>query len=147
MSEAVYVVDTDRMITYWHPAAERLTGFSAAEVIGRHCRDGVLNHVDDAGQLMCQASCPLQATISDGQPRTVSLFLHHRDGHRVPVAISTAALRDADGQVRGAVEVFHDESRVRDIADQQGRPRASRPSALIKPDETDTGERVEHTGA
>ncbi len=130
MSEAVYVVDNDRMITYWNPAAERLTGFSAAEVIGRHCRDGILNHVDEAGQLMCRASCPLLGTISDGQPRTVSLFLHHRDGHRVPVAISAAALRDPNGQVRGAVEVFHDNTDVRRIADELD---AARAAALTDP--------------
>ena len=69
MSEAVYIVDTDPTITYWNPAAERLTGFSAGEVIGRHSRDGILNHVDDAGQVTCQANCPLPGTISDGQPR------------------------------------------------------------------------------
>ena len=130
MSEAVYVVDTDRTITYWSPAAERLTGFGAGEVIGRHCRDGILNHVDEAGQVMCQASCPLLGTISDGQPRRISLFLHHRDGHRVPVAISAAALRDPDGQVSGAVEVFHDDTDVRRIVDELD---AARAAALTDP--------------
>jgi diguanylate cyclase (GGDEF)-like protein/PAS domain S-box-containing protein len=130
MTEALYVVDNDRTITYWNPAAEQLTGFRAQEVIGRHCRDGILNHVDEAGRLMCQTSCPLLGTISDGRPRTVSMFLHHHDGHRIPVAVSAAALRDSDGQVHGAVEVFHDESRVREIADQLD---AARAAALSDP--------------
>ena len=35
MSEAVYVVDRGRKITYWNAAAAELTGFSASEVVGR----------------------------------------------------------------------------------------------------------------
>ena len=116
--EAVYVVDCDRRITYWNPAAEQLTGFSAAEVVGHHCRDGILNHVNEAGELLCYSGCPLLATMLDGRPTEASLFLHHRDGHRVPVAISAAALRDAEGTLCGAVEAFHDDSPRRSLVDQ-----------------------------
>lgn len=35
MAEDLYVVDRDRVISYWSAAAERTTGFSAAEVVGR----------------------------------------------------------------------------------------------------------------
>ena len=117
-SEAVYVVDCDRRITYWNPAAQQLTGFSAAEVVGHHCRDGILNHVNEAGELLCYSGCPLLATMLDGRPTEASLFLHHRDGHRVPVAISAAALRDAEGTLCGAVEAFHDDSPRRSLVDQ-----------------------------
>lgn len=117
MSEAVYMVDRDRTITYWNPAAERVTGFSAAEVVGRRCRDGILNHVDETGELLCGSRCPLLATMHDGRPREASVFLHHHGGHRVPVTISAAALRDPSGDVCGAVEVFRDETRLRQMAD------------------------------
>ena len=37
--EGVYFVDLERRITYWNRGAERITGYSAAEVVGRHlCR-------------------------------------------------------------------------------------------------------------
>jgi diguanylate cyclase (GGDEF)-like protein/PAS domain S-box-containing protein len=118
MSEALYVVDRGRRITFWNPAAERLTGFSADEVIGRRCRDGILNHVDEEGQPLCHAHCPLLGTMLTGERHEAHLFLHHRDGHRVPVEISAAALTGPDGTIRGAVEVFHDDSRWRDTAAQ-----------------------------
>ncbi len=86
MSEAVYVVDRQRRVTYWNPAAERLTGYPADQVVGRCCRDGILNHVDHEGTSLCKSRCPLLATIGDGQPHDMLAFLHHRDGHRVPVA-------------------------------------------------------------
>jgi diguanylate cyclase (GGDEF)-like protein/PAS domain S-box-containing protein len=117
ISEAVYAVDRDRRITYWNAAAERLTGYSASEVVGRRCRDNLLNHVDDCGTELCKTGCPLLATIHDGQTREAHVFLHHRGGYRIPVAIRAAALRSADGAISGAVEVFHDDSRFRAIAD------------------------------
>lgn len=118
MSEAVYVVDRRRVIRYWSPAAERLTGFSAAEVVGRRCRDGILCHVDEAGTLLCTRGCPLLRTMRDGNTREVFVYMHHRDGHRIPVAVCAAPLRDDAGVVRGAVEVFHDDSRNRSLTDQ-----------------------------
>ncbi len=35
LSDGVYYVDRDRRIAYWNRGAERISGFSAAEVIGR----------------------------------------------------------------------------------------------------------------
>ncbi len=117
MSEAVYVVDRKRRITYWNSTAERLTGYDAADVVGLACRDNLLNHVDDAGRELCQAGCPLLATIKDGSVQEVHIFAHHRDGHRVPVVVRSAPLRSPDGAVVGAVEVFHDDSRFRAVTD------------------------------
>ena len=114
MSEGVDAVDADRRITYWNSAAERLTGYRAVDVVGRLCRDNVLNHIDDVGTELCLADCPLMFTMRDGQARgEARLFLHHRDGHRVPVAVRVAALRSPEGTIVGAVEVFHDDSGYR----------------------------------
>lgn len=115
MDEAVYVVDRDRRITYWNPAAERLTGFAAAEVVGRRCQDGVLSHVDERGWRMCSHRCPLSSTLCGGDVSEVTAYLHHRDGHRIPVAITTWPLYDADGAIEGAVEVFHDNGRSEEV--------------------------------
>ena len=117
MSEAVYAVDSDRRITYWNTAAERLTGYKASDVVGRRCRDNLLNHVDDQGRELCRTGCPLLATIEDGQTREARVFLRHRAGYRLPVAIRAAALYSSDGAISGAVEVFHDDSRSRAVAD------------------------------
>lgn len=104
--DGVYIVDRDRVITYWNTGAERLTGYGADEVIGRSCRDNLLNHVTPDGTLLCQASCPLLATMEDGSPREANVFLHHAEGHRVPVSLRCAPLRDDQGEVIGAVETF-----------------------------------------
>ena len=119
MNDGVYAVDRDRRITYWSPGAERLTGHLAADVVGRRCRDGILNHVDANGRLLCFTACPLAATIEDGERREVHAYLHHKGGHRVPVAIRAAPLRDEAGdRILGAVEVFNDDTSCSRLGEQ-----------------------------
>ncbi len=118
LSDGVYYVDRRRCILYWNHGAERITGFDAAEVVGRRCSDGILAHVDDAGRQLCQALCPLVASVRADEPRELEVWLRHHDGHRVPVRVRTAPIHDADGRVTGAVEVFDDASRLIDARTQ-----------------------------
>ena len=106
--DAVYVTDGTRTITYWNHAAELLTGFRKEEVMGRPCSDNILVHVDGEGNSLCRNLCPLAASIADGKVRETLVYLHHKDGHRVPVQVRTAPLRDSSGEVVGGVEIFQD---------------------------------------
>ncbi len=123
--DGVYLVDRDRVITYWNRGAERITGYRQAEVVGRSCRDKLLNHVDAAGALLCTTACPLTACMDDGDVREADVFLHHADGHRVPVLVRCAAVRNADGEVIGAVETFSRDTAPRGTRDELRRLRRS----------------------
>ena len=104
----VYFVDRDRVITYWNKAAEKISGFSSEEVVGRSCADNLLTHVDSEGNSLCHIMCPLFESIADAKPVEVEMFMHHKDGHRIPVSVRTSALTDTEGSVIGAVELFID---------------------------------------
>ena len=65
MSDGVYFVDLDRKILYWNEGARRLAGYTAEEMIGRHCQDNILCHVDGQGNKLCLDGCPLTASITD----------------------------------------------------------------------------------
>ena len=106
--DGVYFTDLDRRITFWNNAAEHITGYSAEEVIGRRCRDNLLVHVDETGKCLCLGLCPLAGTMADQNPRQARVYLHHKQGHRVPVNVRATPLVDADGQVVGAAEFFTD---------------------------------------
>ncbi len=108
LHDGVYFVDPERRITYWNGAAERISGYSADEVVGSFCFNEILMHVDCAGTRLCQHGCPLAATLADGEPRASDVFLHHKDGHRVPVQVRVTPVRDGNGRITGAVEVFND---------------------------------------
>jgi diguanylate cyclase (GGDEF)-like protein/PAS domain S-box-containing protein len=108
LDEGVYFVDRERRITFWNRGAENLTGLERDRVLGERCGDGILCHVDDAGEKICGAGCPLTKTIQDGEDREASLYLRHADGHRVAVLVRARPLRDEDGEIVGAVEIFRD---------------------------------------
>jgi diguanylate cyclase (GGDEF)-like protein/PAS domain S-box-containing protein len=110
--DGVYFVDRDRRITYWNKGAERISGYSAAQVIGRRCRDNLLNHVTANGVSLCQDHCPLAAVMQDGKPREAEVYLHHADGYRVPIMVRATALKDEEGNIIGAVESFSNNENV-----------------------------------
>jgi diguanylate cyclase (GGDEF)-like protein/PAS domain S-box-containing protein len=108
--DGVYFVDRDRTITFWNKGAERLTGYSKSNAQGRSCFDDFLAHVDDTGKRLCDEGCPLTDVLVDGQSREEDLYLHHLDGHRVPVSVRVSPIRDEKGEIIGAVEIFSDNS-------------------------------------
>ena len=110
--DGVYYVDRGRRIRYWNHGAERLSGYAATDVVGHLCFDNILNHVDDSGTVLCRSLCPLAATMRDGEPREAEVFLRHREGHRVPVQVRTAPVRDREGRVIGGVEIFEDSTKL-----------------------------------
>jgi len=109
IDEGIYFVDVNRCITFWNKGAERITGFTSEDVIGKYCYDNILNHIDDSGKKLCLSGCPLHTTINDGQPRSISIYLHHKDGHRVPVTVRSVQISE-EGKALGAVELFTDNS-------------------------------------
>ncbi len=110
--DGVYFVDRERRITYWNKGAERITGYSSADMVGKRCFDDILKHVNEKGVKLCRVACPLVEAMSSGQTREDHVFLHHRDGHRLPVHVRAVPVRDEGGSVLGAVELFSDASKT-----------------------------------
>lgn len=108
--EGLYLTDTDREVIYWNETAKRITGYGAEEVVGKSCADNILRHVDDQGNKLCERMCPLAATMTDNEPREAKVYLHHKEGHRVPVLVRVSPLTDETGIVVGGVELFTDVS-------------------------------------
>ena len=108
LHDGLYFVDRNRVITYWNKAAERISGYTANEVVGSSCADNILNHVDAEGNHLCTGMCPLAATITDGKPHEDEVYMHHKDGHRIPVFVRVSPLTDKDGKIIGGIELFTD---------------------------------------
>jgi len=106
--DGVYFVNPDREIIYWNKGAERITGYAAGEVVGSHCWDNILMHVNALGESLCLTGCPLAKVIAAGGEIKAEVFLSHKDGHRVPVAVRATPITDGEGKIIGGVEVFSD---------------------------------------
>jgi len=108
LHDGLYFVDQDRIISYWNKAAERISGFTASEVVGKSCANEILTHVDSDGNNLCKGMCPLAAAIADGKPREAEIYMHHKDGHRIPVSVRVSTLIDRKGSIIGGIELFTD---------------------------------------
>lgn len=104
--EGLYFVDANRTIIRWNKAAEKLTGFTSEEMLGKHCSDNLLNHVDENGCQLCIGHCPLVKVMQEGVPLQQDVFLHHKNGHRLPIRVRIHPLCNSDGTVVGAAEMF-----------------------------------------
>ena len=104
--DGLYITDTNRTIIYWNKAAETITGFSADEIIGKRCSDNVLNHIDENGTKLCLSKCPLSIAMKQALPQETSIYLHHKNGQRIPVNVRVSPLFDEHGTLIGAVELF-----------------------------------------
>ena len=106
LDTGIYIVDRERRILYWNGGAERITGYLAHEVAGQFCHGDLLVHCDEQGNVLCGTHCPLKNVMQDGSPRECLVFLRHRYGHRIPVRVRSSPIRDSEGKIIGAVEVF-----------------------------------------
>jgi diguanylate cyclase (GGDEF)-like protein/PAS domain S-box-containing protein len=109
VEDGIYSVDRERRIISWNKAAEKITGYSAEEMLGSYCSDNLLNHIDSQGNPLCVSDCPMFATMTDGDEREAEVMLRHKNGHRVPVSVKTIPARKGD-EIIGAVEIFSQKS-------------------------------------
>jgi two-component system phosphate regulon sensor histidine kinase PhoR len=97
---AVITADQEGRITEFNPAAERLTGFSRGEAMGRPAEEVV--HLQGA-------DLSTWSQVLQGQQEiTEELSLRNRSGQEVPVMISAFALRDDGGVPQGGAIILRD---------------------------------------
>ena len=100
--DAIISKTLEGIITSWNAAAERLYGYAAAEVVGRHI--SVIIPEELSAQLE-----EIQGRISRGEKvshlETVRL---RKDGSRVEVAVSVSPIKDASGGTVGAATIARD---------------------------------------
>lgn len=117
LSDGVYVCDLDRQITYWSKSAARITGWDQGDVVGKHCFDNILCHVDKDGHQLCENEfCPLHRAMVTDKLSVVSQLVYAKgaNGKRVPVEVTVAPIHDDRGNVIGGVETFRDASAIID---------------------------------
>jgi PAS domain S-box-containing protein len=106
---------SDGGIALWNPAAERITGYMAADVLGRRCCD-VFAGRDFGGAPLCSSSCRPLTQIKNAEPvETFDLQTRSRGGRPIWLNMSTVVLpgRDTKG-VRG-IRMFRDTTAVKDL--------------------------------
>lgn len=106
LNEGVYFVDINRKITFWNNGAEKISGYSEADVLQKPCYCNLLMHQNDEALNLCENNCPMSKTIIDGILREDTLFLRHKQGFRVPVSIRIFPIKSPFNKIVGAVQIF-----------------------------------------
>lgn len=109
MADGVFTLDEKGIITSWNPSMERVTGYTADEVIGQPCT--ILNFT-----LCFQKSCPMGIgeceIFQHGRIDGRECFLRHKQGRDVPVIKSARLVKDEKGTILGVVETVTDLSEL-----------------------------------
>jgi PAS domain S-box-containing protein len=110
VTDGVFTVDRNLLITSFNKALEKITGYAAAEVVGRNCSEIF-------GTEICGTeSCPMKMAInSDLKPAASNIQITGREGGKIPVNIVATALTDDRGNVLGGVETVRDLTEINEL--------------------------------
>lgn len=109
LQDGLMVVDSGGNIVAVNPAAEKLTGYSAEELIGSNCRELNCTGCDVFNQGVAEKWCKL---FLAGEVRAKKCIIVRKDGRAVQIIKNASVLRDSNGRAIGAVETFTDLSEV-----------------------------------
>ena len=98
---AIIRVDRNYHVQFWNPAAERIFGWTAEEVLGRPYPLGDPRHKDEAKELFDRA-------FSGHTHKAVEIRRTRKDGTPVHIRMWNATIRDDSGEVIGLVGVLAD---------------------------------------
>jgi len=105
--EGIYGVNSEGKTTFVNPAAERMLGWGADELVGRDIHS-IVHHTHHDGRHYPHEDCPIYAAFRDGAVHRVDNEVFWRkDGKPVWVEYTSTPIRDR-GIVVGAVIVFRD---------------------------------------
>ncbi|HEQ97894.1 MAG TPA: PAS domain-containing protein [candidate division Zixibacteria bacterium] len=106
ISDGVFTVNRECIITSFNKAAEEITGFKSDEAVGKHCYDIFRTEI-------CNKKCALKDTLkSHATIENARVTIITRDGCEIPISVSTTMLKDGNGEIIGAVEFFRDISEI-----------------------------------
>jgi len=109
ISDGVFTIDNNWKITSFNHAAQKITGISKKDAIGRHCWEVLHSN-------MCEQECTLKKTMEESRPfMNSSGYIITNEKKKIPITVSTSILLDADDIVIGAVETFRDHSLVEQL--------------------------------
>jgi PAS domain S-box-containing protein len=109
---AILVLELDGRVRHWNPAAERMFGWRADEVVGRpvpYVPPGLSDEFDETRRI----------TLTGESIAGFETTRRRKDGSLVEVSLSTAALVGPDGDVTGFLGVVEDVTERRRVAEER----------------------------
>ena len=109
LQDGLMVIDPEGNILAMNPAAERLTGYSADELVGQNCRTLNCTGCELYGRGSGKEWCSL---YEKGSVTAKKCLISRKDRRALHVVKNASVLKDSEGQMIGAVETFTDISEI-----------------------------------
>ena len=117
VAHAVAAFDLDGRVLFWNPAAEKLFGWTAAEVVGQFAP-----HVPPAGRA---GFVERVRRLHSGEPTIAHRSTRRRkDGSTVELSVTSSAVHGSNGEITGVVSLIADVTEL--VALEQARAEADR---------------------
>lgn len=112
IADAVITTDVPGVVTFLNPVAEKLTGWSSADAVGRTIEDIFVIVNEDTRE---RVTNPIAKVLELGTTQGLAghAILISRGGKEYAIEDSAAPIRLANGELLGVVVVFHDISHRR----------------------------------
>ena len=113
--EGIIAHDRQRRIFFFNQAAEKITGFSRHEILGRDCHEVF-------PERFCKENCSFCEPSSepDLPAKPYPLVLHTKSGEIRQIEMNVVGMRDFFGSLTGVVASFRDLTREFDLAGRLG---------------------------
>ncbi|MDH3237314.1 MAG: PAS domain S-box protein, partial [Deltaproteobacteria bacterium] len=98
---AIVAFDASGIIQLWTPAAERMFGWTAEEVIGKF---HPIVPEEKKEEFRALREIAMQGKTFTGR----ELRRRRKDGSFIDISVSTSSLRDGDGRITGIMSIIHD---------------------------------------
>ena len=101
-NDAIVGKNLDGIITHWNKSAERIFGYCAEEIIGRHCATLASPKYRTEIYHLLEKIRNGETVVNQESERI------HRDGHLIHVALTLSPIRNAEGQITGISAIERD---------------------------------------
>ena len=116
MTNGLVVIDETGQVTVFNKAAVAISGYNAAEVLGRPLRDAIPNSSDLTDIIEATLAHPSATKHPQHE-----VNIRHQDGSLLPLAASTSPLYGSGGRIGGVVCLFEDLSESKALAAERRR--------------------------
>src|SRR4030042_6143389 len=107
INDGVVTIDFNMRITSFNRAAERITGFSTKEAIGKPCMDIFCAGVN-IDRAKCIADCTMKMAVVEGKPITRKKKSVNKSGEVLTISSTATILHDLNGHPIGGMSTFVD---------------------------------------
>lgn len=120
IADGVYAVDRERNMVLLNKAAQEMVGWNEKDALGIKCKT-VMNLKNDKDVSVCEKDCPALAVWNTGEAvfRNDTCFMQRKTKQRVQLSSSYAPIKDMEGNMVGAICVFRDVTKEKELERQR----------------------------